>query len=90
MKSNSNSYLPSGNNPTSERISASKSRVSVAVPWRAQGMNLLLPAPPKAGVGDLLAPLKAADPVEAALRSFRLQGGSLEAGERGYNLSRYD
>src|SRR6266550_2249497 len=36
------------------------------------------------------AAVKAADPVEAVVRSFRLQGGSLEAGGRGYGLSRYD
>jgi glycerate 2-kinase len=36
------------------------------------------------------AAVKAADPVEAVLRSFRLQGGSLEAGERVYRLDRYE
>jgi glycerate 2-kinase len=36
------------------------------------------------------AAVKAADPVEAVLRSFRLRDGSLEAGGRGYSLSRYD
>jgi glycerate 2-kinase len=36
------------------------------------------------------AAVKAADPVEAVLRSFRLRDGSLEAGRRGYKLSRYD
>ena len=36
------------------------------------------------------AAVKAADPVEAVRRSFRLLDGSLEAGGRGYSLSRYD
>ena len=36
------------------------------------------------------AAVKAADPVEAVIRSFRLRKGSLEAGGSGYNLSRYD
>jgi hydroxypyruvate reductase len=36
------------------------------------------------------AAVKAADPVEAVLRNFRLRDGLLEAGGRGYKLSRYD
>jgi glycerate 2-kinase len=36
------------------------------------------------------AAVKAADPVEAVLRSFHLRDSSLEAGGRGYSLSRYD
>jgi glycerate 2-kinase len=36
------------------------------------------------------AAVKAADPVEAVLRSFRLRGGSLEAGGHGYKLNRFE
>jgi glycerate 2-kinase len=36
------------------------------------------------------AAVTAADPVEAVLRSFRLRDGSIEAGGRGYKLSRFD
>jgi hydroxypyruvate reductase len=36
------------------------------------------------------AAVKAADPVEAVLRSFRLRGGSLDAGGHVYKLSRYE
>ncbi len=36
------------------------------------------------------AAVKAADPVEAVLRSFRLRDGSIEVAGRGYRLSRYD
>ena len=36
------------------------------------------------------AAIKAADPVEAVLRSLRLRDASLEAGGRAYSLSRYD
>jgi hydroxypyruvate reductase len=36
------------------------------------------------------AAIRAADPVEAVLRSFRLRGSSLEAGGHGYKLNRFE